>query len=254
MIWFGRLEIIPLRVQTVLALLAAAGLLVTAGCGASAYGKKYNDRLAQLEISSKFNVLRDPTTKLMINLRPPQIFGKAFSALSADPNDGTKRISWTEFAPTFLPDFPGLKRTFEGEDINGNRSKFYLYVGEATLASVHGKFPYDLWRNRIRKFYPAAGWQVVNAQTPTGGSVPWKSLNAKFDIKPSDSNNPDEKPHSQVFQMWVYEGPKSFLVLGWTAPADTWNSLEIGKLAVLTAGSIEVESTPASAPALAPAK
>jgi hypothetical protein len=234
-------------VRASLALLIAAGVLIASGCGTSAWGENFDHRLKQLGVSSKFSVLREPTSDLTINIRVPQAFNHAFTALSADPEATDRRIPWTRFAPPFLPDFPGLKRTFEGVDGN-DQSKFYLYVGEATKASVHGKFPFDFWQKKVRSFDRSAKWESASVQTPTDSRLPWMEMTVHLRLPPPPSDpDADKGPKPYIFQMWVYEGPQSFLVLGWSAAKKTWDGQNT--LSLLTAGSIDVGPGGAPAPA-----
>lgn len=239
--------------QIAVLVIVAVSLAAASGCGSSAYGEKFQHRLEQLRISSEFAVLRRPTDDLAINFRIPQLFKKEFTAISADPERENTRILRQKFAPWFLPDFPGLERMFEGDFVvKDTTSPLFLYIGEGDPAAIKGKFPYQEWRDRLKRarFEPGA-WEPVDVQTSTGGKLSWQRLTAKgksaYDVV--KSGKPDIPAVDTFFQMWVYETPQAVAVLGWWSTEEARVPSDIEKLASLTAGTAIVSSSVTVAPA-----
>jgi len=232
----------------------AAWLVAAAGCGSSVYGEKFQHRLDELRISGEFSALRPTTDDLAINFRVPLVFTKAFNRISADPENNNMRILPLRFAPPFLADFPGLQLMFEGEYASKDmKTPLYLYIGEGDPSSVKGKFPYELWRDRIKRgqMNPGKKFEPVDALTPKGEKLHWMRLIATgkhvYDI--ARNNNVEYKSVDTFFQMWVYEAPQAIAILGWWSTEDARVPSDIEKLAMLTAGTAVVSPTAAAAAA-----
>jgi hypothetical protein len=243
--------------ETGLLLCAAAWIATAAGCGSSVYGEKFQHRLEELQISSEFSVLREPTDDLPINFRFPQLFTKEFNRISADPENANKRILLSKFVPSFLPEFPGLRLMLQGEYATESfslRSPVYLYVGEGDPATVKGKFPYEQWRDLIKRarFAPGA-WEPVEVQNPKGKKLSWMRLIAKgrFAYDQERNRQPVTSSVDTFFQMWVYEpkeAPQVLAVLGWWSTEEVRAPSDIEKLAQLTAGTAVVSPAAAAPP------
>lgn len=243
-------------------LLAGACVVIaaSAGCGSSVYGEKFNHRLEELQISSEFSVLRDPTDDLPINFRFPMLFTKEFNRVSVDLENDNKRILPTKFAPPFLPDFPGQQLMLEGDFINKDvRTPIFLYVGEGDPTTVKGKFPYEQWRERLgRSLMKPEAWKQVEVQTPKGGKLSWNRLTAKgkfeYDVERNRKIVLDAV--DTFFQLWVYEPkdtPQAIAVLGWWSTEEVRLPSDIEKLARLTAGTAVVSPRAVAAAAAAAA-
>jgi hypothetical protein len=234
-----------------LAACAAVWVAAAAGCGSSVYGEKFQHRLDELRISGEFSVLRGTTNDLAINFRFPLVFTKEFNQISADPENNNKRILPLRFAPPFMHDFPGLQLMLEGQFAAKDvKTPLYLYVGEGDPSSVKGKFPYEQWRERLKRGRLTPGsWEPVDAQTPKGDKLHWMRLIARgkhvYDIE--RNNNIAYNAVDTFFQMWVYEAPQAIAVLGWWSTEDARGPSEIEKLAMLTAGTAVVSPTAAAA-------
>lgn len=224
-------------------LCAAAWVAAASGCGTSVYGQKFQQRLDQLEYSSQFSPLRDPTTDLAINFRVPQLFIKEYTSISADPENESHRISITRFAPPGLPDFPGLERKFEVQvsiPNVGGQTQIALWIGEGPTASIRGKFPYSQWANRLKQtgYEVTHPWEDISAPTPDHGTLNWKRLEAQ---RKTDDG-------TAIFQMWIYETPKQIAVLGWMTDKRIWEDSKIGELAKVTAGTATISASAAAEP------
>jgi hypothetical protein len=256
----GVIDLRTHRAKAALLLCAAAWLATAAGCGSSVYADKFQHRLEELKTSAEFSaVLTDlPTEGLPINFRIPKAFTKAFNQVSID-EETKRKISPAKFAPACLPDFPGLQRMFEGQTSSKDlKSKvpFFLYVGEGDAAAVKGKFPYEEWRERIKRGRLAPGqWEDVDAPTPKGEKLKWKRLIATgkhvWDVTPIKTNTTEYPSLDTFFQMWVFESPQTIAILGWWSTEDARGPSDIEKLAKLTAGTAVVSPT-AAAPVAAP--
>jgi hypothetical protein len=228
-------------------LLTFAGLLVS-GCGTGTYNDRYDHRLAELKQTSKFSVLtHDPTDDLPVSFRVPKVFEHSYELKSEDPHDRGKHIAPQILMPPFLINPVGFQRMYEG--MNTDKKPFYLYVwmydAERPKDASGGE---DAVRNALRTILndPSADWQTVDADTPDGQTRKWKHLLLKGDqeFEIERSGNLENDRQAGVFDLWLYKTPGWDVMLGWRAPADVWDNLNVGDLKlkdvpVLVAGTIE---------------
>jgi hypothetical protein len=232
-------------------LLTFAGLLIT-GCGTGTYNDRYDHRLAELKVSSKYSVLtHDPTDDLPVNFRVPKVFEHSYELKSEDPHDRGKHIAPQILMPPFLINPFGFRRMYEGS--NTDKKPFYLYVwmydAERPKEASGGE---NAVRNALRAILndPTADWQAVDADTPDGQTRKWKHLLLKgdqeFEIERSGSLENDRQ--AGVFDLWLYNAGGWDVMLGWRAPADVWDNLNVGDVKlkdvpVLVAGTIDAPTT-----------
>jgi hypothetical protein len=231
--------------KNILLLCGGIWLTTTAGCGTSTYGEKFSKRLAELELSSPFAVLRAPTTDLPVNFRIPVVMKDGYDRNSAMPGDSKQKIRQDLIAPLFMMDFPGLRMMYQGDMTSKQfeRLPIYCYLGEGDAVSVKGKFPYDTWLARVKNKFPnTKAWESIDVPTPLGKKLSWKRLVAKgkqeFEIVESNKARPSTM--DGAFQLWVYETPQWISILGWRAPTEAAESFHLDDLAKLTAGTAVV--------------
>jgi hypothetical protein len=236
----------------------AALVLACAGCGVSQYNSLIGQRLAALRSASKFEGLYAPTQipGTPFSIRVPQAFEHSYEPNSSHEDDGGP-ISPDRLQPPFLK-LPGLKVTYEGKATSsaGASLPFYCYL--AVQPSQPGgvdKLVGQLEGQLKEKFPKAVGaWQPVDAETPEGRNVHWRSLRIEADqqffVKSGEKAVPGNMP--AIFELWVHDAETHVVIVGWRAPKSIDGPSEgvavkpdLSTMPAKTAGTLTSEAAPA---------
>ncbi|MGW8256494.1 MAG: hypothetical protein ACWGMZ_03315 [Thermoguttaceae bacterium] len=229
------------------------------GCGTANYERRMAERLENLKMESKFNILSAPihVPDTQVSVRVPQKSDFTKDYFAKLHTDGFENPPWTAGAminnkpvepgrlqPSFL-DIPGLKLTFEGAiiDASGGKQPYYLYVGVVSDQKQAKYIPGQLQNALKEKFTDVSPFSDIQVQTPDGKEINWKRCHATgnqtFYYLQKDNVGRDI-PLPGLFELFFHEEDDLLLILAWRLPAAIERNIDFQNWAERVAGGVKI--------------
>jgi len=229
-------------IRTYTAASVALLLVIVWGCGDGEYEQRLDERIKELSISSKFNVL-SPSSEVpgtSVSIRIPKDFKNpplTEGAVVDDKPVDSRRVKAN------VVEIPELKLTYEGSivDANGGKQPYYLYVAVSTNPN-RVNFPRSMQSELNVKFNDTTQPTDYPAQTPEGRSVTWKQCRGTgsqdfYYVSPSGEGQFRKMTGSM--QLFFLDANDTLVTLAWRMPV-ALESDEIKSLMNLVAGCVKI--------------
>jgi hypothetical protein len=197
--------------------------LVVVGCGTAEYETKLDQAVRRLRIENKFvgidvketliaAIKNEQGTGAKISIRKPSYFGgPAFTEGAADPRQPSQPLKPERVKPPQLTNFPGFQFSYEQKSQTRGFGIAYLYFGAQPADSgAADRVLADLQAANAAN--PAAApenapqtWVTVQADTPDGGSTPWKMISLTGSNVFWIEGNPQADHLAGTFIVWMRE-------------------------------------------------
>ncbi len=248
----------PRRVAV--AAMSAALLSSILGCGVGEYRSRLEARVGELATASEFVGLYAPqqlgNKPITVRVpqaftRPPLVAGVEVPEEGAPPDDSRVRPG--------IVDLPGLTYTYEEfvADAEGGEIPYYLYLSAENTTLPGFRDPTRRWLNQVLDRFPIEelAWEDVDFDTPEGGVVPWRRLQAEGDqtftyLGKDGERRPVRLPG--IFELYYRVEGDWAVTLVWRVPEGIAAHVGLDRWAPIVAGAVDFRGQTAGAGAPRP--